>query len=189
MENIIQNEVTQAIISRRSIRDFKPDQISELQLKTIINCGFHAPSGMNCQGWYLSVIQNKQLLDEIHQEHIRSLPPVEKLPPVMQERLKNPDYNVFFHAPTVIMVSHAEKAGSLNCGFLGQNMVLTAQSLGLGTCYLGGILQLLLAPEGQPFLDQMKIPDGYSPCFLIAVGQPNEQPAMRERDFTRYVMI
>jgi len=189
MDTMIQNDVTKAIASRRSVRDFKPEQLTDAQLQTILNCGFLAPSGMNCQGWFLSVIQNRQLLDAIHQEHIRSLPPVEQLPPVLQERLKNPHYDVFFHAPTVIMVSYLEKMGPLNCGFLGQNMVLTAQSLGLGTCYLGGILQLLTAPEGKPYLDQMQIPEGYAPCFLIAVGQPNEQPAMRERDFARYVVI
>ena len=76
---------------RRSIRKFKPRQISEEQLETLLTCGFRAPSGANCQAWYLSVIQDKALLDQIHAAHIENLPPLEKLPPVMTERLKNPN--------------------------------------------------------------------------------------------------
>ena len=186
---MIENEVIKTIMARRSIRKFKSQQISEEQLETILTCGFRAPSGGNCQAWYLSVIQDKELLDQIHEAHIRNLPPIEELPPVMEERLKTPDYNVFFHAPTVIMVSYEIEKGPLSCGILGQNMVIAAQSLGLGTCYFGGIFQLLLSPAGKPYLDKMKIPEGYDPCFMLGIGYPDETPGETPRDLNKYVRI
>ncbi len=189
MANMISNETIKNMLDRRSIRDFKTQQISEEQLETILNCGFNAPSGMNCQPWFLTVLQDKDLLNEWHKMFVKSLPPAEELPPIMQQRLKDPNYNVFYHSPTLILVSCETEKDPLNCGILGQNMVLAAQSLGLGTCYIGGAVRFLESPEGSPLLEKMKLPEGYKPCFAVAVGYPNEKPEARPRDFTKLVRI
>ena len=189
MANLISNETIKHMLERRSIRDFKPEQISEDQLETILHCGFNAPSGMNCQSWFLTVIQDREVLDDWHKSFVKSLPPADQLPPIMQQRLKNPNYDVFYHAPTLILVSFEKEKGPLNSGFLGQNMVLAAQSLGLGTCYIGGAVNFLGSPEGKPVLDRMKLPEGCQPCFGVAIGQPNEQPDARPRDFTKLARI
>lgn len=186
---ITSNEVVRSILERRSIRRFHPDPVSETQLETLLECGFSAPSGMNGQGWFLSVIRDRGLLDEIHALHMQNLPPEDKRPPVLRERLKNLNYDVFFHAPLVILVSNDEEKGPLGCGLLGQNIVIAAQSMGLGTCYLGGILQLLQSSEGESYLSRMKVPDGFKPCFMIAIGKPDECPAATPRDRSKFVMI
>ena len=53
------------IKERRSIRKFKPEQIKEEELQAIIEAGLYAPSAINKQSWNFTVIQNKEILDEL----------------------------------------------------------------------------------------------------------------------------
>ena len=57
------------IFSRRSIRRYRPDQISESDLRTILRAGCYAPSAMNCQPWHFVVIEDRAVLDQIMQVH------------------------------------------------------------------------------------------------------------------------
>ena len=54
------------IRERRSIRKFKPEQIKEEELQAIIEAGLYAPSAINKQSWNFTVIQNKEVLDELN---------------------------------------------------------------------------------------------------------------------------
>ena len=65
MEKIIMNDVVKAILERRSIRKYEDRQITEEELNTILTCAFNAPSGGNGQQWFLSVVQDKAVLDTI----------------------------------------------------------------------------------------------------------------------------
>ena len=62
----MQNEVIKAIMDRRSIRAFKPEQISDAEINTILQAGIFAPSAMNQQNWHFTVVQNQELLNEIN---------------------------------------------------------------------------------------------------------------------------
>ncbi len=189
MAKIIENDVVKTILDRRSIRKFKPDQISEDQLETIVQCGLNAPSGMNLQSWHLVVVQDKALLDEISAEFVKMVKQNPPLPPVMVERLKDPNYTVFFNAPTDILICCETDKGPLNSGLLAQNMVLAAHSLGLGTCYIGGVMAYLNTPDGAKYLERLKVPEGYTPMFFLSIGYPAEQPDARVRDLTKVTRI
>lgn len=186
---IIRNEVVNALLDRRSIRRYKPNQISEDQLETILTCGFNAPSGGNTQSWFVAVVQDSKFIDEMHQVFVNTLPPLDKLPPIMSERMKDPEYNLVFRAPTAIFVFYDPEKSQLNSAILGQNMVIAAQSLGLGTCYLGGPMQIFGTPEGEEFMKRMNVPEGYKPSFGLAVGYPNENPEARPRDLTKFSRV
>jgi nitroreductase len=189
MASIISNEVVKTILERRSIRSFTPEQISEDQLETILTCGFNAPSGGNVQSWFLTVVQDAGLLGEINAEFVKMVKAQPVIPPIMVERLKNPNYSVFFNAPTAILVCYETEKGPANSSFLAENMVLAAQSLGLGTCYIGGVLQFLNSPAGDHFLPALKIPAGHTPAYFVSIGYPNESPAARPRDFSKMTRI
>lgn len=189
MPQIIKNTTVDTILGRRSIRKFKPDQISEDQLETILACGLSAPSGMNLQSWHLVVIQDKPLLDEISAEAVKQIKKNPPLPPILVERLKDPNYTVFFNAPTDILVCYETARGPLNSGLLAENMVIAAHSLGLGTCYVGGVLAFLNSPDGAAYLEKLKIPEGYTPAFFISVGYPTEQLDPRPVDFSKVTRI
>ena len=58
-------ELLELMKYRRSIRRYKPDPISETDLKEILEAGLAAPSAINLQHWYFVAVQNPQALDEI----------------------------------------------------------------------------------------------------------------------------
>ena len=183
---ILQNEVVKTILARRSIRAFKKTpQLTDDQLETLIACGFAAPSGANSQTWHMVVVQDADLLAGINEGFVKMVKALPVIPPVMVERLKNPDYSVFFHAPTAILVCFDTAKGPTNSAFLAENIVLAAQSLGLGTCYIGGVLDFVRSPAGEPYLKRLQIPEGYSAAYFLSVGTPDESPDARPRDKTK----
>ena len=58
-------ETREALLTRRSIRRYKPDPIPEEDLREILEAGLYAPSAINLQHWYFVAVQNPQALDEI----------------------------------------------------------------------------------------------------------------------------
>lgn len=169
------NEVISTILSRRSIRKYKDTPVEHEKLETIVRCGINAPSGMNAQPWLVRVVENQSWIKGVTEVY-------KKANPTQVER--DPDFkNMFRNAPNVICVSTPKGRGAVDAGLMGENMMLAAHSLGLGTCCLGAPVRFLTStPEAKPFLDQLDIPADYEICFFIAVGYPDESPEAKPRD-------
>ena len=68
--------------------------------------------------------------------------------------------------------------------------MLAAQSMGLGTCCLGGPVRFITSnPDAAFFLQRLDIPEGYRLNYIIAVGYPDEQPDARPRDASKVKFI
>lgn len=79
---------------------------------------------------------------------------------------------------------------SLDAGMLGENIMLAAQSLSLGTCCLGGPVHFLNSnADCKPYLDQLNLLDGYQVSSIITVGYPDEQPDEKPRDASKIEYI
>ncbi len=84
----------------------------------------------------------------------------------------------------------SDGSGNLDCGLLGENMMLAAQSLGLGTCCLGGCISFINSdPSAAPYLDKLTVPEGYTLLYAIAVGYPDEAPEAKPRDAAKVKFI
>ena len=107
----------------------------------------------------------------------------------MQKLVKNPDFhNMFRNAPTVIFVAGKadEKSSPIDCGMLGENIMLAAQSMGLGTCCLGSAAGFLNSnPGAANYLKQLAFSDGYELLYAIAIGYPDESPEAKPRDASK----
>jgi len=99
--------------------------------------------------------------------------------------------NMFRNAPNLICVcTPAEGGGELDAGLLGENMMLAAQSMGLGTCCLGGPVRFLNSnADAKFFLDRLDIPEGYKLNYILAIGYPDEQPEAKPRDASKVQYI
>lgn len=164
------NETLKIIKSRRSIRAFEEEQIKEKELQAILEAGIYAPSARNLQPWHFTVIQKKELIDRLSKD--------------FKELAKNSDheyakkvaniesYHVFHNAPTVILLSGDEKNpySPVDCAAAIQNMLLAAESLNIGTCWVGFIAYLLNNPNYQEYLKELGIPEGYKQFHSIALG-------------------
>jgi nitroreductase len=159
-------ELSEAIKGRRSIRAFKPQEVPEETVEKLIDAARHAPSAGNIQPWEF-VIARKQ---------------------DVKKKLAQAAYQAFVEeAPVVIVVCADENRSSMGYGSRGetlyciqdtaaatQNILLTAYSLGLGTCWVGAFNE----NEAKKAL---KTPKGIRPVAMIPVGYPNKTPSQRGR--------
>ncbi len=171
------------IMARRSVRKYLDKPVEHEKLETVVRCGINAPSGMNRQPWVVRVVEDQQLIAQVNEVY----------------KAKNPDAvkreagfkNMFRNAPNIICVcTPAKGGGELDAGLLSENVMLAAQSLGLGTCCLGGPVRFLKSePEAKFFLDRLDIPADYQLNLIIAIGYPDEQPAAKPRDESKVKYI
>jgi nitroreductase len=69
-------------------------------------------------------------------------------------------------------------------------MMLAAHSLGLGTCCLGGPVDLLTKSEAaRPYYEALGFSEGYSLKYILAVGWPEEAPDARPRDESKVKFV
>ncbi len=177
------NPVLSTMIARRSIRKYLDKPVEHEKLEVIIRAGINAPSGMNRQPWIVRVVEDQQL--------IASVTEVYKQENAEQVKRDKDFKNMFRNAPTLICVcTAAQGGGELDAGLLGENMMLAAQAMGLGTCCLGGPVRWLLSNEkAKFFVDRLDIPTDYKLNYIIAIGYPDEQPEAKPRDASKVKYI
>jgi nitroreductase len=166
------NEVMHVIKARRSIRSYQPQQIKNEELKTILEAGVFAPSSQNTQPWFFSVCQNPALIEKVNDWIIDEANYV-KDNPKAREIAATRNASLFRKAPTLIIVS-GDRSNPLvveNCSCAAQNMMLAAESIGLGTCWISYVAFLANREVNLPkYRAELRIPAGYAPLFGITVG-------------------
>jgi nitroreductase len=161
--------VYENIMSRRSIRAYKPQQVPKAQVDTIIQCAINAPSAGNGQSWQVRVIQSPEIMAKIHDV--------------------NPDF--YYGAPTLIAIAKEKNNGisPADCGFLAQNILLMAEAMDLGTVILGNMGGVPNSPKAADILTALDLPDTHEIIFAVALGYKNESPAARPRDASKVKYI
>ena len=141
------NETLKVIRERRSIRYFREEQIKEKELQAILEAGIYAPSARNGQPWHFTVIQNKGLIDRLNRDFKELARNSDHAYAKRAANIKG--YHVFHNAPTVIILSGDEDNhySIVDCAAAVQNILLAAESLGIGTCWVGFIAYLLNNPD------------------------------------------
>lgn len=183
------NEVVEAIKSRRSIRSYKPEQVNQAQLDTIIDCAINAPSALNKQSWEVRVIQNADLLSRINNNFVEKAKG--KNLQGSAARSQEPGFSVFHGAPTLIIVGR-DKSNTfslIDCGLLAQNILLSAESMNIGTCTIGSVAGIFNDPDGKEFLKEINMPETHEVAFGIALGYKNENPDAKPRDTNKVQYI
>ncbi len=177
------NPVVSTIMARRSIRKYLDTPVEHEKLEAIVRCGINAPSGMNRQPWIVRVVEDQKLIAEVTE--------VYKSENAEQVKRDANFKNMFRNAPNIICIcTPAKGGGELDAGLLGENMMLAAQSMGLGTCCLGGPTRFLTSnAKAKFFLERLEIPEDYKLNYIIAIGYPDEQPEARPRDDSKVKFI
>ncbi len=177
------NPVLSNIMARRSIRNYLDKPVEHEKLEMIVRAGINAPSGSNRQPWIIRVVEDQKLIADV----------TEVFKQANGEQVKRDKNfkNMFRNAPNIICVcTPANGGGELDAGLFGENIMLAAQSMGLGTCCLGGPVRFLTSNEKcKFFLDRLDIPADYKLNYIIAIGYPNEQPDAKPRDASKVKFI
>lgn len=185
------NEVLSNIAQRRSVRAFKPEQVSENDLALIIEAGKQAPSSRNLQPWHFTVIQDKELLDRLvaaNKEVVLASPDLIKINPWINA----PNYNNFYNAPAVILISgQAENPWhACDCALAMQNMSLAAHSVSVGSCIVVSTRFVFKSDKAAGFINELGIPEGYIPLYALAIGYnvgENSKPAPRKEGCVNFI--
>lgn len=181
------NEFIQTIKSRRSVRNYKPEQIKQHELDMIIEAGIYAPSAGNDQPWHFTVVQNRELLDHINKKTRELM--VLSDDEWIRNMGKSPDFLVTYNAPTLIIVSGRENAYDYktDCAAAIENMLIAAHTLNIGSVWLGLVRRYLgLRDE----MNKLAIPEGYVPFYGFVLGYPEGLPPAapeRNRNIINYV--
>ncbi len=177
-------DVLQAITNRRSHRAYKAEQLPEEVLEKILRAGLEAPSARNHQPWHFSVVQNPELIQEVHDEAARVMGR-EGSP-----RFADPDFQIFYYAPTVVFI-FGEKGFSwtdVDCGIAVENMALAAEGLGVGSVILGLPKPAFQGNMADELRNRLQCPEGYDFVIALALGYSTDTKAahdLREEKISR----
>lgn len=170
------------IMSRRSIRNYKDSAISREVLDEILTCGVNAPNAMNRQMYEIRVL-SPALIDSISSAVVSDNPKFAERPGFK---------NIFVNAPCVICVAYdsSSSMSQIDCGLLGENIMLAAWAKGIGSCCLGSSPRMINdSPSAKPYLEKLGFSEGYEFIYCIALGYPNETPDAKPRkmDMIKFV--
>lgn len=167
--------VNDLMMSRRSIRAYKDSVISRETLNEILKYGINAPNGQNLQSYEIRVIDSPALIDSITQAVVKDKPKIAE-----HDGFKN----IFVNAPCVVCIACDTQydMAQIDCGLLGENIILAAWAKGIGSCCLGSSARWILdSPSAKPYLDRMAFSKGYKLLYCIALGYPAETPKAKPR--------
>ena len=98
------------------------------------------------------------------------------------------NFHLFYHAPTIIVVSGEKSAiaARADCAAGTENILIAAESLNIGTCWIGLVRPLFISERAEEFENLFNIPEGYELYYAIAVGYKTEknEPAAPRRENT-----
>lgn len=176
------NEVMETIMHRRAIRRFEAMQIEEPVLQQILQAGIYAPSAGGRQGVLFAVCQDIEVNERLGKiKRANSNPQmatashyVSKEQPSIADdsNLKN----AFYDAPTVITMFAPKNFlfAAEDCAVAAENMMLVADSFGVGSCYIGQGWTAFADPYGQEILRRWGIRTDYYAVMQLLLGYPRE---------------
>ena len=173
------NPVITAILKRQSVRNFKEQHIPKALLEMIVKAGIQAPSGRNMQTWRFTVIRNHEKIEELKKT----------ISKVAEEK------NVFFygmnHPDAVILVSNSTKNenGIQDSSCAAENMMIAAQSYGIGSVWINALKTICDEPEIREMLDGFGISPKHVVWAMICLGYPDGEtkPIARKTDVVGWV--
>ncbi|MCT4594990.1 MAG: nitroreductase family protein [Anaeromicrobium sp.] len=170
------NEVIKTIKKRRMTGKFKNSQLTDEQIIEIINAGQHAPSVQKQQAWNFTVIQDRELLNELSKES--KLIGQKSDAEVIRKLNSKEDYHVFYNAPTVIIVSADKEAmmPEAECIAATQNMLLAAESMNIGACWISALEGLFNSHKGDEYRKKLNLGDNQIPQLAISLGHIESRP-------------
>ena len=165
------NSTLETILTRRSIRRFKPDMLPRETIDQIIAAGLYAASGMNTQNTVIVAITDRETRDRLSRANAAVM---------------GAERDPFYGAPVVLVVL-AETTrrtyvhdGSLVMG----NLMLAAHALGVGSCWIHRAQETFDQPEWKEWLASLGLEgnyEGIGNCILgYTDGEEPAAPARRE---------
>jgi nitroreductase len=161
------------IVSRRTIRQFRPEPVPRETLEDLVDAARLAPSAANLQPLEFIIVDDRPLCGQV-------FPCLKWAAYIAPGGDPKPGQEPAAYIVTLVNTAVREKMFEYDVGAAMENMILSALGEGIGSCWLLSIdrdrLKALLA-----------VPDGYRLDSVLALGYPAEEPAVEDlKDSQRY---
>ena len=170
------NAVIETIMTRRSVRKYQPQAVNRDTMQIIVECGINAPNAINRQAWEIRIVDNPEVIKKLTDLYVKDNP----------KEAENPSFiNMFRNAPTVAFIANDTTFAysPVDCGLMAENMILSAWSMGIGSCCLGGPARFMKSnPEANKYLQEMGFSENYDLLLCIGFGYPAETPKAKPRN-------
>jgi len=170
-ENTLDNEVLQNIRTRISVRRYTNQDVSDEEIKTILNAGFEAPSAHNTRPWHFVVVKDKNTLDLLASKGSTH-----------KKLLSNANVAIVVCGDVALQGTKELLINDISAAT--ENMLLAINSLNLGGVWLGMTFNQEYTKE---VIQILNLPMKVIPLAIIALGHPNESRAPKERFDTNKV--
>ena len=139
------SDLIQEMITRRSVRKYKPDMIPKETIDKIIEAGLHAPSGMGRQPVIILAVTNKEVRDRLSK---------------LNAGIMGADgTDQFYGAPVVLVVLADKKVPTYlyDGSLVMANLMLAAHDQGIGSCWIHRAKEEFEQKEGKELLKSLGI--------------------------------
>lgn len=156
------NAVIEALLTRRSIRDFKKQAVPKAYIDIILQAGIHAPSGHNMQTWQFTVLQSPGKIQALKET-------------IKKAASENKVYFYGFNEPAAVIIISNDKRSHfkyVDSACAAENMMLAAHSLGLGSVWINAPSNLCDVQEVRALLDGYGVPANHTVVCTLALGYP-----------------
>ena len=176
-------ELNEAIAGRRTVREYTSEAVDEQTLKRLIEAAVQAPSAVNEQPWMFTVVRDQGILDRLSREakaHMCATMPPGPRSEHFASLLADPDFQIFYHAPVLIVISAASEGPWIveDCALAAENLMLAAYGEGLGSGWIGFAQSYLNTQAGK---DLLGLPVACVPVAPIIIGHPKSTPPLVPR--------
>lgn len=192
----------EAITTRRSTRSYKPDAVEQEKLNKVIEAGRFAPSGGNNQTNHFLVVRDKAVLEKLAtlaENAFAKMEVTEETYSSLKTSIllsKKGGYVFHYNAPVLIIVANQKGYGNnqIDCAVAVENMMIEANELDLGSCWINQIHWLTEDATILNYLRELGLKENervYASMALgyakSADGKPNRKPLPRKGNEVTYI--
>jgi len=186
MDNNYINKTIEDIISRRSVKKYLDKQVPLELVEEVVKAGTYAPSGMNKQSAKIIAVTNKEMRDRLSRINLEI---------VIGNNLTTSSghSDPFYGAPVVLVVLAKKEIGTriYDGSLVMENMMVAANSLCLGSCWIHRAKETFESEEGKQILAELGINEEYEGignCILgYAAPDALKPQSPRKEDYVVWV--
>ena len=173
----MENKMLELLKTRRSVRSYRPEQITPEERDAVTEAGTYAPTGMGMQSPVIVAVQNPE--DRKAVEELNKL-------------ARGGDSDPYYGAPTILLVLADPERGTCvedgSCVLA--TMMVAAHALSLSSCWIHGEREMFELPEGKALLRKWRLPENLRGVGSLALGygdSPRPLPKERKADYVKVV--
>ncbi len=183
-------DALEAIVTRRSTRNYQPDPVEKEKLDQILEAGRQAPSGGNNQTSHFLVIRNREVLDRLvamTEKAFARMEATENTYASLRHSIaasKKGGYVFCYNAPVLIVVANRKDYGNniADCACAIENMMVAANALDLGSCWINQLKWLNEEPEIVDCLKDLGMKEEERVYGAVIIGHPATDSGLPNRN-------